>query len=67
MVGYTLSRTTGLPGSIDDIGNWGQTLGIASLFVEGLLVALSASVVLARRAKLNPTRPAVATRYVPAA
>ncbi len=42
LVGYTLSRTTGLPGSTDDIGNWGEQLGIASLFVEGGVVGLSA-------------------------
>jgi hypothetical protein len=44
MLGYTLSRTTGLPGSTDDIGNWGQSLGIASLFVEGSLLALCVGV-----------------------
>src|SRR5262249_41613045 len=38
IVGYVLSRTTGLPSSTDDIGNWGEPLGIASLFVEGSLV-----------------------------
>jgi len=27
-----------------DIGNWGEPLGMASLFVEGSLVALSAMV-----------------------
>jgi hypothetical protein len=48
-VGYVLSRTTGLPGSTDDIGNWGQTLGIASLFVEGSLVALAGGVIASRR------------------
>ena len=42
IAGYTVSRTVGLPMSTDDIGNWGQPLGIASLFVEGSLVALSA-------------------------
>jgi hypothetical protein len=41
IVGYTLSRTVGLPQAMDDIGNWGEPLGLASLFVEGLLVALS--------------------------
>jgi hypothetical protein len=51
IVGYTLSRTTGLPGSTDDIGNWGQSLGIASLFVEGALIALSAGVLRGRRAQ----------------
>jgi len=42
LVFYTLSRTTGLPGSNGDIGNWEEPLGLASLFVEGSLVLLSA-------------------------
>jgi hypothetical protein len=48
IVGYSLSRTTGLPGATDDIGNWTEPLGLASLFVEGSLVALSGCVLLAR-------------------
>ena len=50
IVAYVLSRTTGLPQSSDDIGNWGQTLGIAMLFVGGSLLALSSGVLLSRRA-----------------
>ena len=42
MVGYTLSRVTGLPGASGDIGNWGEQLGIASLFVEAAVAAISA-------------------------
>jgi len=42
IAGYVLSRTTGLPSAKDDIGNWTEPLGLASLFVEGCLVALSA-------------------------
>jgi hypothetical protein len=49
LTGYTLSRTTGLPQSTDDIGNWGEPLGIASLFVEGALVLLSGTMLAARR------------------
>ena len=41
IVGYVLSRTTGLPSAKDDIGNWTEPLGLASLFVEGCLVSLS--------------------------
>jgi hypothetical protein len=41
MIGYGLSRTTGLPGAMGDIGNWSEPLGLASLLVEGFLVALS--------------------------
>jgi len=48
IVGYVLSRTTGLPQSNDDIGNWSEPLGMASLFVEGSLVALASAVLVAR-------------------
>jgi hypothetical protein len=40
-IAYVLSRTTGLPKSSGDIGNWEEPLGVASLFVEGLVVILS--------------------------
>ena len=36
-----LSRTTGLPNAMDDIGNWTEPLGLASLFVEGGVVAIA--------------------------
>src|SRR5258708_19233186 len=49
IVAYVLSRTTGLPQSSDDIGNWGQPLGIAMLFVGGSLLALTGTVLLGRR------------------
>ena len=41
LVGYTLTRTVGLPQAMGDIGNWAEPLGLASLFVEGSLVGLS--------------------------
>src|SRR5437763_14170877 len=41
---FVLSRTVGLPQGADDIGNWTEPLGMASLFVEGSLVALSGAV-----------------------
>jgi hypothetical protein len=43
LVGFVLTRTSGLPGAKDDIGNWSEPLGMASLFVEGMLVVLSAA------------------------
>ena len=46
---YVLSRTSGLPTSTDDIGNWSEPLGIASLFVEGSVVVLSSAVLFSRR------------------
>ena len=41
VVAYTLSRTTGLPYAMHDIGNWGEPLGVASLVAEGVMVATS--------------------------
>jgi hypothetical protein len=48
IAGYVWSRTVGLPGGADDIGNWTEPLGLASLFVEGSLVTLAAAVLRAR-------------------
>jgi hypothetical protein len=43
IAGFVISRTVGLPGAADDIGNWLEPLGLASLFVEGVVVLLSLS------------------------
>lgn len=40
LIGFVLSRTTGLPNFDDDIGNWIEPLGVSSLFVEGVAVLL---------------------------
>ncbi|MEY2568562.1 MAG: hypothetical protein QOE35_3091 [Actinomycetota bacterium] len=40
--GYAVSRTTGLPSATDDVGNWFEALGLASLFVEACVVVVSA-------------------------
>ena len=40
-VAFVLSRTTGLPAAMGDIGNWSEPLGLASLFVEGSVVLMS--------------------------
>jgi TRAP-type C4-dicarboxylate transport system permease large subunit len=48
IAGYALSRTTGLPSASGDIGNWLEPLGLASLFVEAIVV-LAALPVLVRR------------------
>ena len=49
---FVISRTVGLPQGADDIGNWTEPLGLASLFVEGSLVALSAAVLRERATTL---------------
>ena len=56
-VAFVLSRTVGLPGGAGDIGNWTEPLGLASLFVEGLLVMLSAHVLLEQPAESRAVRP----------
>jgi len=40
-VSYAINRTIGLPRATDDIGNWLEPLGVASLIVEALVFALS--------------------------
>jgi hypothetical protein len=57
IVGYCLSRTTGLPSASGDVGNWKEPLGMASLFVEGCLVSLSAYTV-AVLGRVTAARPA---------
>ena len=41
LIGFTLTRTVGLPQSTDDIGNWLEPMGLASLFVESIVVMLA--------------------------
>jgi hypothetical protein len=57
--GYMLSRGPGLPGYTDDVGNWTEPLGLASLTVEALLFALAAALFLRAIAGMsqNAVRP----------
>src|SRR4051794_15874013 len=48
-IGFTLTRTVGLPQAHGDIGNWSEPLGLASLFVEGALIGLAAYALTALR------------------
>jgi hypothetical protein len=41
LVGYLLTRSVGLPGDSADIGNWLDSLGLASMFVEAAVLSLS--------------------------
>lgn len=49
VAGFVLTRTVGLPGATDDIGNWLEPLGLASLFVEGAVILLALTGLLRRR------------------
>ncbi|MGZ4590579.1 MAG: hypothetical protein ACXV2H_03980 [Actinomycetes bacterium] len=44
LTGFILTRTVGLPGARDDIGNWTEPIGVASVVVEGTLLLLSLTV-----------------------
>jgi hypothetical protein len=39
ILGYVVNRTVGMPSAHDDVGNWLEPLGLASLFVEAMVVA----------------------------
>lgn len=41
LIGYILSRGPGLPGYTDDVGNWGEPLGLFSLVAEAILIVLA--------------------------
>ena len=40
-LGFVLSRTSGLPGFHDQVGDWLEPLGLSSMFVEGSIVLLA--------------------------
>jgi Na+/proline symporter len=63
IVAYVLSRTTGIPQDTGDIGDWGQPLGIAMLFVGGCVLALTGGVLVDRVRRVR--RPAVTERPLP--
>ena len=48
LIGIIVSRSVGLPDATDDIGNWGEPLGVASMVVEVALIALALSVLVRR-------------------
>ena len=43
LLGFVLSRTSGLPGFTEDIDEWTEPLGLVALVLEGLLVFVSAA------------------------
>ena len=49
LVGFILTRTTGLPNAMDDRGNWTETLGVESLIVEGALLVIATALFLRSR------------------
>jgi hypothetical protein len=64
LLAYLTSRTIGLPGDTEDVGNWGNWVGTMSLLFEGSLIVVAAGALLARRPKTSDalTAPAGHTR-----
>jgi hypothetical protein len=65
MVAFVISRTVGLPNGADDIGNWSEPLGLASLFVEACVVALCARMLLETAGSAVPCFARAASRPLP--
>jgi FtsH-binding integral membrane protein len=54
-VGYAFTRTLSTPLDHQDVGNWACTLGMAALFVEGLMVSVATyAISLRQMASLEP-------------
>ena len=66
LLGYLLSRTTGLPGATDDVGEWEEPLGLVSLVVEGLTLCVAGGVLGARRQAAGVVVAGVASTREPA-
>jgi hypothetical protein len=58
LLGYVLSRSTGLPNASGDIGNWAEPLGLASMFVEASVVAVGLAAFFRTRGLDRATAPA---------
>jgi len=48
LVGFVINRTIGMPGAMDDIGNWTEPLGMVSLLIEAAVVWIGARAWIAR-------------------
>jgi hypothetical protein len=54
LVGFILSRTTGLPDATGDIGNWSEPLGLASMLIEAGVILLSGYALMLARREARP-------------
>jgi hypothetical protein len=61
LVGYAFTRLVGTPFDNQDVGNWSCMLGLASIFVEVSLLALSGSALALTKAKVS--EPSIDIRH----
>ena len=57
IVGYAFTRLVGTTFDNEDVGNWSCMLGLGSLFVEAVLLALSSRAIARERAVRTRGRP----------
>ena len=55
--GYILTRSIAVPGDTGDRGNWLEPLGMAALFIEGIVVILTVFVIASIRARGQRATP----------
>ncbi len=48
VLGFIINRTIGMPGAMDDIGNWTEPLGMISLLIEAAVIWVGARAWFAR-------------------
>lgn len=53
LIGFVWSRSIGMPSYTDDIGNWTEPIGVASLVVEGLLLVLAVGLFVRSRRRVG--------------
>jgi hypothetical protein len=59
MLGYAFTRLVGTTFDNEDVGNWSCMLGLASLFVEAALLALSGFAMTLVRTDVKDSQPAI--------
>ena len=61
---FIVTRTVGLPMAMDDIGNWTEPLGLASLVIDGYLVVQAVLALMSARNQdsFGRTRSAITNR-----
>ncbi|MEH3052849.1 MAG: hypothetical protein PGN13_02435 [Patulibacter minatonensis] len=65
-IAYVLSRTTGLPQSTDDIGNWTEPIGVVNVFVELAVLAVAAPALALGRSRSRSNARAAVLATAPA-
>ena len=57
ILGFVVNRTVGMPGAMDDIGNWTEPLGLLSLVIEAWVVVVALGAARATGFVSMPTSP----------